>query len=202
MQGADGRHNINNLLRVLNVVDTPKPIRTAYNEMLRIHPLKAPPRLVFAQSAFDSGGFFTPGLIVIGVNDSEQIADEVWDSWYDEVNEEIERLLAVKGVRASSNYEVLRRSVWGRILAHELGHALRYVGVKTPFADEEAAADCIAGFFDGRRGKSLKLGEILFSSIGCEGSACTHPPPQERRTAYRTGYYAALRASQVSEQYR
>lgn len=62
--------------------------------------------------------------------------------------------------------------VYGRVIAHELGHAL----------DEAVLA---AGQGPGAR-------RAVFWTLGCVGRACTHPPHQVRASAYLEGYHAEL----------
>jgi len=192
LRGFRGASNIENLINVLDVLPTPKILQTAYQEMLGYTTLVHPPRLIFARGAFNKGGFFIPGLIVIGERDSDAITENLWNTASDELTYVISDLLAARGVRVPSVYEFLRISVRGRILAHELGHALIHAGFRKPYRDEEASADYVAGMLDAHRGRSLRLGELLFWSIGCLGPQCDHPPPRERQGAYRAGYASVV----------
>lgn len=94
-----------------------------------------------------------------------------------------------------SDSELLYYSIAGRVLAHELGHALRSRGVVAPYADEEANADYLAGALDAARGKSRLLGEEFFFSIGCNRAGCDHPPSAVRKAAYSRGYDEQLQVT-------
>lgn len=98
--------------------------------------------------------------------------------------------------------KLLYYSLLGRVLAHEVGHALRSRGVGTPFEDEEKAADYLAGILDAKRHKSRVLGEKFFFSIGCNHPGCDHPTSEARRAAYNQGYDDQLAAEQERERER
>jgi hypothetical protein len=194
--GANGSHNLSNLIRVLDVESTPQMFVDAYADMARVYKYADPPRLLFAKSAFDTGGFFTPGLIVVGLKDSKAIAENLANVGGMALDNAIEAHLRRTRRRLTSREAFILCAVRMRIIAHELGHALIHAGVSAQYDDAEASADYIAGVLDGYRGEGIELGELLFWSIGCNGPSCTHPPPPARMGAYRAGCAAALAAQQ------
>ncbi len=165
-------------------------LRKAFGEMIGVAGnLGCRPRLVFVESLAGSGGIYADGLIAVGLQDARQILEQVWAGNPATL---IGRIRAVTGdaamsIRQAANF--LFVAVVARIIAHELGHAMRaQLGVRTPFSDEEAAADFIAGVLDGARGRDREIGRRIFRAIGCEALTCTHPTPYERAWAYVAGH--------------
>jgi hypothetical protein len=178
-------------------VQAPHPeLVNAYHAMLNLFPqLPVRPRLEFVRSLRGRGGLFTERLIVVGVRDALDIAEQVWHQDRDWV---IRRVAYVHGGQqfdAARSFRFLFVFVAGRIIAHEFGHALRhYLDVWTPYPfDEEATADFWAGVLDRLRRKDRELGKAVFFAIGCEGEGCRHPSPHGRAHAYLEGRAYAAR---------
>lgn len=170
------------------IIATPSALATAYEQMVGFTNLTCPPEFVVVHDAHGVGGFFTPGLVVVGWKDAGDIADGLWREHGLNLQNAVMNVGQEQGVTVTRPRDFVRMAVAGRILGHELGHAMRHAGAFSPFSDEEAAADWYAARFDRLRGKHGQLGEAIFASIGCDGPRCTHPTGITRAKAYRHGY--------------
>lgn len=179
------------------IVDTPNPLADAWTEMLALVPaLTSVPTLVTLASAGGVGGFYVPGYVTVGVRDAQDIANHIWRSeGIPRVRALISRYLSRNGTSSTMPERFLEMTVLARIAAHELGHALvdsgRYVA---PHDHPEAAADHFAARLDAARDRDLDLGALVFHSIGCKETRCTHPSPRLRAQVYRDGYVAQRNA--------
>lgn len=172
----------------LKVVPTPRELAAAYSSMYRATDLSCAPRLVVVTSAGGAGGLFMPGLIVVGREDALTIARRMWRQEHRRLRSTIAGYLLRHGIRTRNYLAFLEMAVLGRIVAHELGHALVYEGHETPFDHPEAAADYLAGRLDAARGREGRIGEAIFRGIGCRELICSHPSPHGRALAYASGY--------------
>jgi hypothetical protein len=152
---------------------------------------RSPPALEFYDDLHDVGGLFSGAdwVIMVGLRDMERIAARVLSKW----SERVADIYANGNGGARPTREVLRNYVHQaatrRCMAHEIGHALIYRGAANRYApDGEAGADYYAGRLDAERRRSQALGEIFFWTIGCVGSSCDHPSPDDRAAAYNAGY--------------
>lgn len=182
---SDGHYDI--IGRQLNVsgvgnfriVPTPRHLGRSYLEMLDCVDIPCAPRLVTVAWAKGMGGFYLPGLIVVGLREGTDLAQRLWDLRFSN---------RVHPAHVQRRFDELVRFVMQRVLAHELGHALLDAGYETPYYDDEAGADYLAGRLDAAGGRSCALGQLLFWSIGCVGPQCSHPAPGQRAEAYTHGY--------------
>jgi hypothetical protein len=175
------------------IVDTPKPLLGAWSEMLRLVPaLPSTPTLVTLASAGGVGGFYVPGYVTVGLDDAKGIAAHIWQTeGAARVRALIERYLARHGRRSTMPERFLEMAVLARIAAHELGHALVDSGAYVaPHDHPEEAADHFAARLDAARGRDVDLGALVFHSIGCTQTHCSHPSPRIRARVYRAGYLA------------
>lgn len=162
----------------------------AYIEMITVvRGLPCAPALLAVEDAGGMGGFYFTGggPIVVGHQDVLDLAVRYVQAF---VCSDL-RFVPKKAI------EQAYALVYGRILAHELGHALDEAGFGTPFRHQEARADYLAGKIDAARGKDSTLGARLFWSIGCEGPSCTHPSHDARAEAYLRGYGDQVRVNRV-----
>lgn len=177
----------------------PIVVQDAFREMRRASALSCPPHLEFVESLRGAGGVYYDSLILIGMQDSKQIAEGIWCTYEEWVTQKLRYLCALYGCRGCDPQQFLVIAVQGRILAHEMGHAMRELGgAWTPFDNEEAAADFLAGVLDALRGRDVELGKVIFYSIGCEEFWCTHPSPCGRAHAYVSGYEYGRRVAAAS----
>lgn len=171
----------------------PAVIRKTFKEMVWLSGLACAPRMEFVRSLGGFGGAYLAGLILVGVEDARELAQNIWAKHKDFLKR---RMLALCGKKKSQRCQpgrLFQAAVQGRMLAHELGHAMRdFVETPTPFDNEEAAADYLAGKLDALRGEDWRRGRLIFYSIGCEGLFCTHPTPCGRAHAYVSGYEDGL----------
>jgi hypothetical protein len=140
--------------------------------------LEEAPTLILAQDVGGHGALYLPvGQIVVGWEDVCALAERV-------------RLILIQQQNEFVPINQLRALAVGRLLAHEVGHALSYTGVESPYDHHaEAAADYWAGVVDGmRRFPIPHIGQWIFASIGCLGPACAHPSPVDRATIYAEGH--------------
>jgi len=173
----------------LDVVHAPGEarLRGAYARMTWLFPnLSCAPRLAFVQGLGGRGGIYADGLIVIGVEDAIDVAARIWRSDYSQVV----RTLARPHHRTQEDLMVaLVVEVMGRVIAHELGHAVRRTSrYRTPYQNEELAADFTAGWIERRTSKIGQLGCRIFHAIGCNEIPCTHPNSAARVCAYAWGW--------------
>ncbi len=190
----DGRCTDERYLRVSD--PHPPEIGNAYREMLDLFPpLPVLPRLEFVRSLRGKAGLFTERLIVVGVMDALEIAEQIWRRHRDWVMRRVAYLHGGQRFDPEMSRRFLFVFVAGRIIAHEFGHALRrYLDVWTPYPfDEEASADFWAGVIDRLRRKDHELGQEVFFAIGCDGPGCRHPTPDGRAHAYLAGRAHASR---------
>lgn len=172
----------------------PAAIGKAFKEMVWLSGLACSPRLEFVRSLLGYGGAYLVGLILLGVEDAREIAQNIWTKHKDFLTRRMLELCGKKKSQRCQPGRLFQAAVQGRVLAHELGHAMRnFLGTSTPFDNEEAAADYLAGKLDALRGENWRVGRVIFYSIGCEGLFCTHPTPCGRAHAYVTGYEHGLR---------
>lgn len=164
---------------------------TAYYEMIAVVPgLPCAPPLMAVENAGGAGGLYFAGggPIVVGHQDVRDLAVRYVQAF---VCSDL-RFVPRKAINQA--YAL----VYGRILAHEFGHALDEAGFDAPFCHQEARADYLAGKIDAARGKDPTLGARLFWSIGCEGPSCTHPSHDARAEAYLRGYWDFNRVGAVN----
>lgn len=189
LEGAEETH--------FDRAQVPSEIANAFQKMWELAGFSCPPRLEFVRTLHGTGGLYVNGLIVVGIADAEEIARSIWTEWGDRVKERARQICQNPWLSSTEVYEFVRVAVQGRIVAHELGHAMRDdLAEPTPFDDEEAAADFLAGKLDALRGKDRELGSLIFYAIGCEGLLCTHATPCGRAHAYVTGYERGLGTSE------
>lgn len=173
-------------------VATPRGFAAAYADMCSRVPLLAPPpQLEFFDDLHDMGGLFIGGewVVAVGLGDAKRIARRLLGVHGAALAEISKQLGFANGFSVKSVGDVILGAVVGRIMAHELGHALIFRGWENPFgADGEAGADYYAARLDAARGKDWRLGQVIFHSIGCTGASCTHPSPDGRASAYAHGY--------------
>lgn len=180
--GADGHF--------ARLLDAPKEWRQAYADMVARLSLPSAPTLEFFDTLHGVGGMFIPGdwAIAIGIADAKAITELLFTQHAAELVAYAKSLGAQRQVTVAHPYNVILGGVVGRIMAHELGHAVLFCGGVNPEGDEEAGADYYAARIDAARGKDEGLGVAIFHSIGCTGSSCTHPSPEVRAGAYVHGY--------------
>lgn len=167
----------------------------AVRQMIAAAPVLSGVVVYLVKTTRGRGGFFlAPNLIVLGLDDAVAIAEHIREEHADQIAAiSLDHMLR-HGWTSEPDFSFLVYSAMGRLLAHELGHALRYRGWWAPFTDEEANADYLAGFLDSRRGKDPLLGSMVFFSIGCNFPGCDHPPSGVRSAAYEMGYEDERRA--------
>lgn len=165
----------------------PAAMAAAYYEMVSVVPeLSYVPQLIAVEDAGGAGGLYLTGggPIVVGHRDVLGLALRY-----------VRTFVAADLLVPMEVIEWAYALVYGRIVAHELGHALDESGFYAPFSHPEARADYLAGMIDAARGKDRTLGARLFWGIGCAGPACTHPPHDMRAEAYLRGYRDQVSAS-------
>lgn len=175
--------------KVFTKAAIPARVVSAFQEMIAVATgLCCVPWLYAVEDAHGLGGFYVRGggPIVIGHRDVVQLATTYVTTFLTK---------KLRHLPKEAFVDVLDL-VYGRVLAHELGHALDEAGFASPFLHPEARADYFAGVLDALRGKDAALGSRFFATIGCKGLACTHPPHDVRATAYLTGYSDQVRALQ------
>jgi hypothetical protein len=177
--------------KVATQVPIPDAMRKDFDIMVSRTNLQNAPTLEFYSNLHGVGGMFVGDqwAILIGVQDQQEIAAAVFRRW----PAELQRIyLRVNKGRIPSQTQLFNWTVEAairRCMGHELGHALRATGrYQSPYADEEAAADYLAGKLDALRNMSPDLGRMFFFTIGCTGPSCTHPEPTTRAEAYQRGY--------------
>lgn len=173
---APGRILVRDGGRVLTYDRTARPgdLVAAYADMLRCagfmvsearsaesNPMiRKGPKLECVEDLGGAGGRYVDGLILIGLVDAQRLANSIG---------------------------ILPAFVAGRLLAHELGHALRRAGAWAPYDREEDAADFLAGSLDGMRRKDPRLGALVFRALGARGDA-THSDADARERVYLEGF--------------
>src|SRR5262245_37871038 len=170
---------------VLGKRAVPPRVASAYQEMVvAAAGLCAPPPLHVVESARGAGGLYLRGggPIIVGHRDAVELAVRYIMTFVTRGPGRVPRELFVAALDM----------VYGRVIGHELGHALDEAGVPAPFTDPWQRADYVAGILDALLAKDPALGARFFWSLGCVGPACTHPPPQVRASAYLAGYHAQL----------
>jgi hypothetical protein len=184
---------------VAQKVAIPPRLLRAYADMTaKVRWPAGPPILEFYDDLHGVGGLFIPGdwVVAVGVRDTDEIADGLLR----EYGETLTALAREQGQRArvqvTKPRDVVRGAVVGRVMAHELGHALLALGLNNPHApDVEAGADYWAARLDAARQKDWRLGELIFRAIGCTGLMCTHPSPAVRANVYVEGYRDQMNAA-------
>lgn len=183
--------------RISRRLPTPQAMADAYASMLHAVKGLPPPRLEFFDTLHGSGGlfFFDSWVIGIGLTDAGVIADALLRDHPDEVRRIALELAAGRRLARVDLRKIILGGVMGRVIAHELGHALLARGYRNPYApDAEAGADFYAAKFDAARGKNGRLGQLVFHTVGCTGRLCTHPSPDTRAAVYAHGYNEQLAA--------
>ncbi|HVY31038.1 MAG TPA: hypothetical protein VHB79_30995 [Polyangiaceae bacterium] len=173
-------------------IATPHGIGDAYAQMVsKVRHLGTAPALEVYDDLHGVGGLFIPDnwVIAVGLKDIADISDRILSTRHDDVAAIARDLARTKGPRVDDLRGLLIVSGMVRCVGHELGHALIHRGWVNPFSpDGEAGADYYAGQIDAARGTDWRLGEMFFRAIGCRGPTCSHPSPENRSTAYMTGY--------------
>lgn len=166
--------------RYERVNPVPAELLAAYREIVAFSELIGAPRLVVVRSAGGAAGIYFggSGVIVLGLEDVRDLALAVVDAEFG--------LLPL--ARRRRVFPAMFYLAAGRILAHEVGHAMDHAGLPVPYEDAEPAADFFAGCIDARRGKDRRLGALVFWETGCNKPQCSHPPSGARADAYCFGY--------------
>lgn len=162
-------------------LETPPELAEAYRRMLVIAKPKRAPRLLCRDVVGGSAGrWFSLGVIVLGLNEIDALADKLW--W--------KLRLDQRWARRLPHRDHLRHVARVFILAHELGHELNHEGRSSPHdMHAEAAADYWAGQITARlTGIDGELGATFFALIGCNEKFCTHPSSDGRSQAFRDGF--------------
>ena len=166
-------------------LDTPPELEAAYRDMLAtIKPTRTPRLLCRDVVGGAAGRWFSCGVIVLGLNEIDALAEKLWWKLVTEQNQN--GLLPDR-----SRLRFLARA-W--ILAHELGHELSAENRASPHDEhKEAAADYWAGRITGELwGSERAFGEAFFALIGCNEKFCTHPSSGDRARAFRDGFAAGV----------
>jgi len=177
--------------KFVRYVEGPQVLIDAYREMLDTVPkLSLPPTLHFVRGG---GSFWVRGHIVIDLDQVDSITSELWGEHGADLTAIIRNFLRARRGKQISAHLFMWIAVAGRIIAHELGHALDHAGFGSPYPDNpEHAADWFAARLDATRGKSRLVGEYVFWAVGCRELVCDfHGRPRTRLMIYRRGYLKA-----------
>lgn len=172
-------------------IEPPKELLDAAEDMRRRSGIPNPPPVYFVRSARGHGGYFIPdsNMVIVGIEDAQAIAANIWQENEAYVRAVVADIVRRHGAVPGDPWKFLWIAAAGRIVGHELGHAIvRYRGWRFGFDNEEAAADLIAGQLDALRARDARLGRLIFDAIGCIGPRCDHPSPAGREQAYAHGY--------------
>lgn len=185
-------------LRRFSRVAIPGHLREYFEEIRYETGLTGLIKLVMVKQAGGAGGLYIDGangLVVVGQEDTLELASQIWHEQFVKVSSASARVLKSQGYLVVSWAELLQE-VRERVVAHEVGHAmLDLLEASTPYQGEERSADYLAGWLDGLLGKDREIGEALFYFIGCTEAVCSHPSPEWRRHAYSHGYDAGQAAA-------
>lgn len=162
-------------------IGTPAELELIYDRMLDAVQPRRRPRLACRDRSGGGGGrWFAHGVIVLGLAELAELARNIWQG-----------LTSSPAWRGNLPvFGDVEYAVRVLVLAHELGHELKWAGYRSPHDNHaEAAADYWAGWLVGRLGLvSSEFGAIVFAAIGCNYSGCSHPSSSTRSKAFQAGY--------------
>jgi len=162
-------------------IGTPAELELIYERMLDAVQPRRRPRLACRDRSGGGGGrWFAHGVIVLGLSELAELARKIWQS-----------LASAAGWQGNfPAFADVEHAVRVLVLAHELGHELKWAGYRSPHdSHAEAAADYWAGWLVGHLGLvSSEFGAIVFAAIGCNYSGCSHPSSSTRSKAFQAGY--------------
>ncbi len=182
--------NGTDLLR-FRVLPTPLGIARDYHAVLALRPWRCRPRLLFVRNAAGSGGLFLGDYIVLGRDDIEGIAQQVWQSYIDHPSPQhlqVEDLFWDRRRRFVSS-EAVYAAVVRYLLAHEVGHEAVATHEPAPQVIDELRSDINVGLTAGALGWDVELLRMVAHAIGCRRHPddCDHPAPEERVAAVDRG---------------
>lgn len=183
---ANGRISLAGLL-----LPMPDVVRETRDELASVWPTLRSIPVYWCASAHGSVGYCADNAIVLGAEDINHLAAQVWRDHVaplDAVAEIVTRVYEPE-VLIVRREDVLR-AVVRFVLAHETGHvALRHRKLHgVAQVANENAADAFVGRVAEHLGWDARIDTVVAHSLGCTaGSTCEHGDPEARVTAYEVG---------------
>lgn len=141
-------------------------------------------------------GFATPGLVVLGQREIDELAVKVWRHGFGPVRRGEPALVTAQGHSDVTTFDEVLWGTWRFVLAHELGHIRQFAArVQGTRRAMEIDADHFAGQVAEALGWNPWVGEAVAEEVGCSHASCrvAYQSPEGRRETFERGWHLQAR---------
>lgn len=197
------------MLLLMTRLTPPPEVRAIVAQVRRAAALTCAPRFEWVESAHGYGGLFSPGLVVVGARDIQEIVAAIVRRRFRPVPPHLVDWLRWQGqplVLLSELTQALTTAATRSVVSHEFGHAMEQdAGRVGGGVFAERRADYQAGVLSEQIGWPEGAEPWVFDEIGCREpeEVCMHAAPETRVADFRAGRVdVAAERARLQEQQR